>query len=53
MLAPAGRLFDAHWRVLFSSPWSRPDYVTVLEARALAQLVSTLGGGLVGMPHGC
>ena len=42
--APAGRLFNAHWRVLFSSPWSRKEHITVLEARALAQTVNVTGG---------
>ena len=41
--APAGRLFDTRWRVLFSTPWSRKQRVTVLEARALVQLVSIIG----------
>ena len=41
--ALAGRVFDAHWRVLFLSPWSRMEHITVLEARALAQLVSVIG----------
>ena len=47
--APAGCLFDAHWRVLFLSPWSRTEHFTVLEARALAQLVSVT----VDMLHEC
>ena len=31
--APAGRLFDARWRDAFSTPWSRKEHTTVLEAR--------------------
>ena len=41
--APAGRLFDAHWRVLFSTLWSRKEHITFLEARALVQSVSVIG----------
>ena len=41
--APAGRLFDAHWRVFHSSPRSRKEHITVLEARALDQSVSVVG----------
>ena len=51
--APAGRVFDAHGRVLFSSPWSRKEHTTVLEACALAQLVSIIGQRARGMLHGC
>ena len=36
-------LFAAHWRVLFSTLWSRKEHITFLEARALVQSVSVIG----------
>ena len=41
--APAGRLFDAHWRVSSRHRGHAKDHITVLEARTLAQLVSVIG----------
>ena len=41
--APAARLFEARWRVLFSTPWSRKEYISVWEARVLVQFVSIIG----------